>query len=82
MLYAETGSDARSELVPPLGTNLDELGCVLTDEHQRSSTNGLFAAGDVVRSLDQVSVAVGEAAIAATAIHNPLRGIGSGDRRP
>ena len=74
VLYAEMGSDARSDLVRPLATKLDELGCVPTDEHQRSSTDGLFAAGDVVRSLDQISVAIGEAAIAATAIHNHLRG--------
>lgn len=40
-----------------------------------SSTEGLFAAGDIVRSLDQISVAMGEAAIAATAIHNRLRSI-------
>ena len=74
-MYAEMGSDARSDLVRPLGTRLDELGCVLTDEHQHSSTDGLFAAGDIVHSLDQISVAIGEAAIAATAIHNRLRGV-------
>lgn len=73
VMYAEMGSDARTGLVRPLGTRLDDVGCVPTDEHQRSSTDGLFAAGDVVRSLDQISVAIGEAAIAATAIHNRLR---------
>ena len=56
---------------------VDDKGCVVTDEHQRSSTDGLFAAGDVVRSLDQISVAMGQAAIAATAIHNRLRGVPS-----
>ncbi len=74
-LYSALGSTARSDLVRGLGTVLDENGCVATDEHQRSSTDGLFAAGDVVRSLDQISVAMGEAAIAATAIHNRLRGV-------
>lgn len=73
VLYAEMGSDARTDLVRPLGTKLDDMGCVPTDGHQHSSTDGLFAAGDVVRSLDQISVAMGEAAIAATAIHNRLR---------
>lgn len=76
-LYSAIGSDARSDLVRALGTHLDEKGCVVTDEHQRSSTDGLFAAGDVVRSLDQISVAMGQAAIAATAIHNRLRGVPS-----
>lgn len=61
VMYVEMGSDARSGLVRPLGTRLDDMGDVLTDAHQRSSTDGLFAAGDVVRSLDQISVAIGEA---------------------
>ena len=77
VLYAALGSDARSDLVRGLGTRLDDKGCVVTDEHQRSSTDGLFAAGDVVRSLDQISVSMGQAAIAATAIHNRLRGVPS-----
>jgi thioredoxin reductase (NADPH) len=57
---------------------LSEGGCVVTDAHQQTSVSGLFAAGDVVESLDQISVAMGQAAQAATAIHNLLRG--SGDR--
>ncbi|MFC7694643.1 FAD-dependent oxidoreductase [Paeniroseomonas aquatica] len=67
------GSSPRSDLVRPLGTRLEKQGCVIADGHQRTSTDGLFAAGDVVSSLDQISVAMGEAAIAATAIHNRLR---------
>ena len=43
VLYAALGSDARSDLVRGLGTRLDDKGCVVTDEHQRSSTDGLFA---------------------------------------
>jgi thioredoxin reductase (NADPH) len=33
---------------------------------------GLYAIGDVVSGLNQISVAVGQAAIAATAAHNHL----------
>jgi thioredoxin reductase (NADPH) len=73
-LYSAMGSTARSSLLSSIGTEMDGHGCVLTDEHQRTSTENLFAAGDVVRSLDQISVAMGEAAIASTAIHNCLRG--------
>lgn len=72
-IYSALGSKPRSDVARELGTRLDVKGCVLADEHQRSSTDGLFVAGDVVRSLDQISVAMGEAAIAATAIHNRLR---------
>ena len=74
-IYSALGSDARSGLVRGLGARLDDKGCVITDEHQRSSIDGLFAAGDIVRSLDQISVAMGQAAVAATAIHNRLRGV-------
>ena len=38
-----------------------------------TNVEGLYAAGDVVQGLDQISVACGQAAIAATAIHNRLR---------
>ena len=44
----------------------------MTGEHQETSVDGLYAAGDVVRGLNQISVAEGAAAIAATAIHNRL----------
>ncbi|HJU19247.1 MAG TPA: NAD(P)/FAD-dependent oxidoreductase [Stellaceae bacterium] len=74
-LYSALGSDARSDLARQVGAVLDARGCIATDEHQRTSVDALFAAGDVVRSLDQISVAMGEAAIAATAIHNRLRGV-------
>lgn len=74
-LYSALGSVARSGLARDLGAVLGKDGCVVTDQHQRSSVDGLFVAGDVVLSLDQISVAMGEAAIAATTIHNRLRGV-------
>jgi thioredoxin reductase (NADPH) len=42
------------------------------DHKQCTSVEGLYAAGDVVSDLHQLSVAEGHAAIAATAIHNSL----------
>jgi thioredoxin reductase (NADPH) len=45
---------------------------VKVDDHQQSSVEGFYAAGDVVSDLHQLSVAEGHAAIAATAIHNSL----------
>ena len=38
----------------------------------RTSVPGLYAAGDVTLELHQISVATGQAAIAATDIHNSL----------
>jgi thioredoxin reductase (NADPH) len=50
----------------------DGDGLVTTDKHQRTSVRHLYAAGDIVNTLNQISVASGEAAIAATAIHQSL----------
>lgn len=74
-LYSALGSEARSHLACRLGASTDERGCVLVDAHQQgTSVDGLFAAGDVVHGLDQISIAMGHAALATTAIHNRLRG--------
>ena len=72
-IYAALGSKPRSDLARGMGASLDDKGCLITDPHQQSSIQGLYAAGDIVSSLDQISVAMGEAATAATAIHNVLR---------
>ena len=53
----------------------------MTDTRQRTSIPGLYAAGDVVDALNQVNVAIGHAAIAATDIHNYLREVEFGRQR-
>ena len=45
---------------------------IFVDEHQATSVDGVFAAGDLVRGLNQISVAEGEAATASAAVHNRL----------
>lgn len=72
-LYPALGSNANSELVAQLGLDLDDERCIMTDKHQRLGMKGLYAAGDIVAALDQISVAMGHAAVAATTIHNDLR---------
>lgn len=72
-LYPALGSSPHTQLVANIGVRLSASGCVLTDAHQQTSALGLFAAGDVVEGLDQIAVATGQAACAATAIHNLLR---------
>jgi thioredoxin reductase (NADPH) len=47
-------------------------GRIEVDDHQRTSVPGLFAAGGVVKGLDQISHAMGEASVAATTIGNLL----------
>jgi len=71
-LYPALGSDIRSELIAGLGSRRSDDGCALVDDHQRTSVPWLYAAGDVVKGLDQISHAMGEAGVAATTIRNDL----------
>jgi thioredoxin reductase (NADPH) len=68
-LYVGFGVRVRSELASSLGAGCDPAGYLEVDRHQRTSVPGLYAAGDVVQSLSQISVAFGQAAIAASAIN-------------
>ncbi len=71
-LYPALGSVTRSQLAVAAGANATDDGCLEVDDHQRTSIPGLFAAGDVVKGLDQISHAMGEAGVAATTIRNML----------
>jgi thioredoxin reductase (NADPH) len=71
-IYPALGCDVRSELATILGASCTETGNLVVDDHQRTSVRRLYAAGDVVSDLHQLSVAFGHAALAATAIHNEL----------
>lgn len=73
-IYPALGSRIRSDLAIAAGANASEDGCLEVDDHQRTSIPGLFAAGDVVKGLDQISHAMGEAGVAATTIRNMLAG--------
>lgn len=70
--YAMLGARPRSELARKAGFRVATSGYVLTDRQQRSGIAGAYAIGDVVQGLDQVSVAMGQAALAATHISNTL----------
>ena len=73
VLYPAMGADPRADLLASLGGVLNAEGCIETDAHQRTTVPGIYAAGDVVNELNQIAVAAGHAAIAATHIHNTLR---------
>jgi thioredoxin reductase (NADPH) len=72
-LYLALGCRMNAEIAVAAGAAHDEDLNVRVDEHQRTSVPDLYAAGDVVRGLNQITVAAGEAAVAATAMHNRLR---------
>lgn len=74
-VYSAMGTIPQGRLAAELGAMVDPGGCLEVNDHQETSVRGLFAAGDLVRGLNQINVAMGEAAIAATAIHNRLRGL-------
>ena len=72
VVYAALGSDPRNALAEQLGAALGDDGRLTVDDHCRTSLEGVYAAGDLVRGLNQVVVACGEAAQAAIAVHNSL----------
>lgn len=73
LVYSALGTSPTAGLASQLGAALGEDGRLQVDPHQQTSVPGLYAAGDVVRGLNQIAVATAEAAVAATAIHNRLR---------
>jgi thioredoxin reductase (NADPH) len=72
VLYPALGCDVNAGLARALGAKYTAAGFLEVDDKQQTTVRGLFAAGDVVSDLHQISVAEGHAAIAATAIHNNL----------
>jgi thioredoxin reductase (NADPH) len=71
-VYPFLGAYTTAGLVAALGAELSDSGEIVVDRQQRTGVTGLYAIGDVVSGLNQISVAVGQAAIAATAAHNHL----------
>jgi thioredoxin reductase (NADPH) len=71
-LYPALGLRHACDLATRLGARSTENGQLEVDAHQQTTVDGLYAAGDVAVDLNQISVAAGHAAIAATAIHNRL----------
>ena len=72
VFYPMLGESARSKLACELGAETGDCDKLVVDDHQRTSVPGLYAIGDVVQGLNQIAVAAGQAAIAATTIHNAL----------
>lgn len=72
-VYSALGTHPLAELAHGVGAACGEDGRLEVGLRQTTTVPGLYAAGDVVRGLNQIAVATAEAAVAATAIHNCLR---------
>lgn len=72
-VYLALGARMRSGLARRMGAAVTPQGELVVDRHMQTTVPGLYAAGDVVLALSQIAVATGQAATAATAIHNRLR---------
>lgn len=73
VVYAALGTRVNSGIVRDLGVECTPNGELVVNNHQQTTVENLYAAGDIVKGLNQITVAMGHAAIAATAIHNRLR---------
>ncbi len=71
-LYCALGVAVHSQIAQGLGATLDGTGYVQVDAHHATDVPGLYAAGDVSSGLNQIAVALGGAAIAASAMHRAL----------
>lgn len=71
-IYPALGSDTHTQLAEMVGAKLSADQSIVVDRHMRTSVKGLYAAGDVVIGLDQISHSMGQGGVAATAIRNDL----------
>lgn len=78
-VYMFLGCQAQSRLAQNVGAESEDDGALRVGRDQMTTVEGLYAAGDVVSALHQISVAVGHSGVAATAIHKALD---SNPRRP
>lgn len=71
-VYPALGSEVNNMLAQMAGVGCSDTGAIIVDTHQRTSVPGIYAAGDVVLGLDQISHAMGEGGVAAVTIRNDL----------
>jgi len=72
VFYPMLGENARSGLAANLGAQTAHCDELVVDSHGATTVPGLYAIGDVTVGLNQIAVATGQAARAATHIHNRL----------
>ncbi|MFQ6051293.1 MAG: NAD(P)/FAD-dependent oxidoreductase [Candidatus Hydrothermarchaeota archaeon] len=69
-VFIQSGKVPNSEIARKAGIKVDRKGFILVDEHMRTNKKGVFACGDVTGGVMQLTVAMGEATIAAINAYN------------
>lgn len=72
-IYSGLGTHPRADLAAQMGVELHPDRRIVTDDHQRTTIDRCYAAGDIVTGLNQIGVAMAQGQIAAVDIHNRLR---------
>ncbi len=71
--FIALGTVPESKLAKDLGVATNEKGEILVDAKMATNIPGFFAAGDIVETLKQISVAVGQGAIASDSAYTYIR---------
>jgi len=74
-VFIYIGMQPNNELAKKLGLKLNEKGYVSVNQSNKTSMEGVFAAGDITGQLAQIVVAAGSGAIAATTAFEFLKGL-------
>ncbi len=64
-VFVAIGYEPNSELAKKLGLDMDAEGYIKVDDKMRTSTPGIYAAGDITGGIKQIVVAVSQGSIAA-----------------
>lgn len=73
-VFVEIGATPSSVLCKEIGVKVNEFDYVIVDKKQMTNVKGVFACGDICDNvLKQMSVAVGEGAVAALGAYNYLK---------
>lgn len=72
VLYSALGCNVNLASVQHLPLQLDGEGYIVTDITQATNIAGIYAVGDITSQLNQISIAQGQAAVAAINVHNTL----------
>jgi len=71
-VFIAVGEVPNTEFLEGSGVKLDDKGFVITDRQQKTSVPRIYAAGDVCGGLQQIVVACGEGAVAATSAYEDI----------